>query len=123
MHRGRHTWREGSPFRPWLFGIALNAMRDAERRAGRRVHTVALSPDSRAQRASAHTAPGRPELRMTLEEAVYALPDTLREAFLLGAVLGFDHREVANQLGITPANARARISRARAKLRALLRTQ
>ncbi len=121
VHRGRRTWREGHPFRPWLFGIALNAMRDADRRSGRRVRTVALSPDSGAQRSSARTGPGRPELRMTLEDAVHALPDTLREAFLLGAVLGFDHREVARQLGITPANARARISRARAKLRALLR--
>lgn len=120
VHRGRHTWRGGRPFRPWLFGIALNAMRDADRRSGRRIRTVELSPDSHAQRSSARVGPGRPALRMTLEDAVDALPDTLREAFLLGAVLGFDHREVAARLDITPANARARISRARAKLRTML---
>jgi len=120
VHRGRKTWRSGRPFRPWLFGIALNAMRDSDRRSGRRVRTVELGPETHAERASARVAPGKHALRMTLEDAIDALPDTLREAFMLGAVLGFDHREVAEQLDITPANARARISRARAKLRIML---
>jgi RNA polymerase sigma-70 factor (ECF subfamily) len=57
---------------------------------------------------------------MDLEQAIGALPENLREAFLLGVVEGFDHREVAGQLEISPDNARARISRARARLRELL---
>ncbi len=55
-----------------------------------------------------------------LERAIAALPDTLRTAFVLGAVQGLDHREVGAALDITPANARARISRARAQLRQTL---
>jgi RNA polymerase sigma-70 factor (ECF subfamily) len=57
---------------------------------------------------------------MDLEAAIGSLPENLREAFLLGAVEGFDHREVAAQLEISPDNARARISRARARLREIL---
>jgi RNA polymerase sigma-70 factor (ECF subfamily) len=57
---------------------------------------------------------------MDIHAAVAQLPDTLREAFLLGAVQGFDHNEVAQALDITPSNARARISRARAQLREAL---
>ena len=51
-------------------------------------------------------------MRMDLEQAIAALPENLREAFLLGVVEGFDHKEVAAQLDIRPDNVRARISRA-----------
>lgn len=113
VYRGRHTFRSDQRFRTWLFSVATNAHRDAIRRSGRRVETVALELD-------APVAPGHHAERLTLEAAIDALPDPLREAFLLGAVHGFDHREVAEQLGISPDNARARISRARAALRAAL---
>ena len=55
--------------------------------------------------------------RLNLERAIADMPETLRDAFLLGVVEGFDHREVAEQLEISTANARARISRGRAWLR------
>lgn len=112
VHRARQTWNADQRFRPWLFGIAANTRRDAARRAGRQVATVELTESP---------APGaRPEVQLTLERAITALPEQLREAFLLGAVHGFDHNEVADQLGISPDNARARISRARATLRKAL---
>jgi len=63
----------------------------------------------------AHNEPT--EARLTLERGLAAMPETLREAFVLGAVEGFDHNEVADTLSISPANARARISRGRAWLR------
>jgi len=116
VYRGRGTWREGQRFRPWLFGIAINTARDAERRARRRIQTVHIDDAPPAvTRSEAHA------LRMTLEHAIDALPPNLKEAFLLGAVLGFDHRELAEQLEISPANARTRISRARAQLRKTLK--
>ena len=62
-------------------------------------------------------APQAHAQRLTLEQAIEALPENLKDAFLLGAVHGMDHREIATQLDISPANARARISRARAFLR------
>lgn len=113
VHRSRHTWREGRPFRPWLYSIAVNASRDHGRRQRRLPDEVELG-----------TGPVTHEhhvTRMNLEAAIGTLPETLRDAFLLGVVEGFDHNEVAAQLDITPANARARISRARAHLRKQLR--
>lgn len=110
VYRGRHTWKPQQAFRPWLFGIAANTRRDAGRKATRTLQTVEID-DRLGQSARRHAE------RMTLEAAIEALPDSLREAFLLGAVHGFDHREVAAQLDISPANARARISRARKALR------
>jgi RNA polymerase sigma-70 factor, ECF subfamily len=113
VHRARHTWAAGRSFRPWLYGIATNAVRDHFRRTARRPIEVELD------RVPAATHPN-PVGALQLERAIGRLPEPLREAFLLGAVEGFDHNEVAHQLGINPDAARARISRARAQLRAFL---
>lgn len=110
VHRGRATFTQGQRFKPWLFSIALNATRDSGRRQSRQVDTIELTLDK--------PAPSRDHTqRMTLEAAIDGLPENLRDAFLLGAVYGLDHNEVAAQLQISPANARARLSRARKLLR------
>jgi RNA polymerase sigma factor (sigma-70 family) len=110
VYRARHTWKRDRPFRPWLFTIAANLSRDAARRAAR-------APEEPIQEGHLQPAHPRPDARLHLEEAIAGMPDTLRDAFLLGLVEGFDHREIAEQLDITPDNARARVSRARAWLR------
>ncbi len=110
VYRARDSWAPDRPFRPWLFGIAANAARDRARRQQRRPQEVEIADWEGATR-------DHPDARLGLEAAIAALPDTLRDAFLLGVVEGFDHREVAGLLDISPDNARARISRARAFLR------
>jgi RNA polymerase sigma factor (sigma-70 family) len=110
VHRARGTWQAGRRFRPWLYSIAANAGRDAARRNQRTPVLAELTADS----AVTHD---RKSTRIDLGRALGELPDTLRDAFLLGAVEGMDHNEVAEALDISPANARARLSRARAWLR------
>lgn len=109
VFRARHTWKPGRNFRSWLFAIAANASRDHVRKQLR-------TPEEADAEILLSVYP-RSDARIHLEEAIAGLPDTLRDAFLLGVVEGFTHTEVAQQLDITPANARARISRARAWLR------
>ncbi len=117
IHRGAHTYRANQRFRPWLFGVAVNTVRDSYRKQGRRIQTTTMVMD--------HAEPQRTQhlTRMTLEAAIDTLPEHLKEAFLLGAVQGFNHREIADQLDISPDNARARISRARVHLRKLLKPE
>ena len=100
--------------KPWLFGIAVNAGKDHARKVRRLPEETELSPSLTAPNSASHS------VRIDLEQAIGQLSDNLREAFLLGAVEGFNHREVAEQLNISPDNARARISRARAQLRTIL---
>ena len=113
MFRARDSWDGSRPVKPWLFGIAANAAIDRKRRQNRRPVAVALEEwDAPTRAHSAST-----DARLTLERGLSAMPDNLREAFVLGAVQGLNHHEVSEALSISPANARARISRGRSWLR------
>ena len=115
LWRSAHTYKRDQPFRPWLYRVSNNLIRDRFRNSQRQVETIELNLES--------TQPARridPISGLDLERAIQELPDTLREAFLLGAVHGLNHKEVANILEISPSNARARVSRARLKIRTLL---
>ncbi|MDP2315406.1 MAG: sigma-70 family RNA polymerase sigma factor [Pseudomonadota bacterium] len=113
VHRARTTWSSGDgTFRSWLYRIATNAVRDGNRRSVRRPEVLGEDHEQSAWEA--------PSDRIALERALADLPENLRDAFLLGTVHGFDHNEIAAALEITPDNARARVSRARARLRELL---
>lgn len=113
VHRARATWRSsGGTFRAWLYRIATNAARDRGRRVARRPEVLGIEWEPTYEE-----APGD---RLALEHALGQVPDTLRDAFMLSAIHGLDHNEIASALDITPENARARISRARAKLRQVL---
>jgi RNA polymerase sigma-70 factor (ECF subfamily) len=112
--RAASTWRPGLAFRPWLYRVAGNAARDRFRSGQREVVTQPLDPERDGRSLAT------PVAAVDLERALARLPDTYRDAFLLGVVEGFDHNEVALVLGISPDNARARIARARLRLRELL---
>ena len=115
VYRARNTWQPSKAFKPWLFQVATNTARDASRRTTRRIEEVSTDRDHENMRSHKLVS------TMDLEAAIEALPDHLREAFLLGPVHGFDHKEIAQLLDITPDNARARISRARSSLRGSLK--
>lgn len=114
VHRARATWssRDGT-FRSWVYRIATNRIRDGARRSARRPEVLGEEPVSPV--VSDHV-----DDRIYLDRLLGQLPEHLREAFLLGAVQGFDHNELAEVLEITPDNARARVSRARSRLRELM---
>lgn len=123
--RSANTYKPGQPVKPWIYRIAANVARDRFRKEKRRVDTTELDEQRGGEtfwRPSESTVRGSadPLSGLDLERAIQELPDTLREAFLLGAVQGLDHNELAQALDITPANARRRVSRARARLREIL---
>ena len=57
---------------------------------------------------------------IALEQALAALPDTLRAVIVLKEVEGYSHQEIGEFLEITPGASAARLCRARASLRAAL---
>ncbi len=60
------------------------------------------------------------ELRQQMAQAVEALPDTLRVAFVLRDLEGLSTEEAAEALDITPGAVKVRLHRARLALRAAL---
>lgn len=101
----------------WLDAIARNVAIDLARQRARRPEAV-LDEDTAGEQAGVDAAV---EIRVFLDGAlgaVRSLPDTLRDPLLLSVVDGLSSEEVATRLGIDPAAARQRISRARKALKA-----
>lgn len=104
----------------WLDAIARNAAIDLARQRARRAD-AALDEETPGQRSVA----GEVEIRVILDgalAALHALPESLREPLLLTVVDGLSTGEVAERLGIEPAAARQRISRARKAMNACRRS-
>ncbi len=54
-----------------------------------------------------------PDLHMDLETAIASLPEGARIAFVLHEIEGYQHSEIATQLGIAEGTVRAQLHRAR----------
>lgn len=110
LPRALTTYAEQGTFAGWLKRVTARA---AIARSHRRRTTDALHTDVQAP----STDVG---LRIDLEAAIAALPDTLRTPFVLRAIDGFAHDEIAVLLNISTANAMQRFSRACRQLRTTL---
>jgi len=99
----------------YLYMIATNLVRDHWRRAGR---------ERRALRAVSAGAEGDPVLHpaqdVDVRALIAALPDRLRQPFLLYHYAGFPVRDVASMLGRPEGTIKADLHHARTRLRAAL---
>ena len=102
---------EESDLAAWIFTIARNQFRSAQRRAAR----VRL-PESAPPVFVAHDDPAAHDV----EQALGALPEGHREILLLVGIEGLDVGQAAKILGLRADAARQRLARARAALSDLL---
>ena len=111
-------FRGDAAFSTWLHSIAvsvaLNGLRKVDRHRKR----------ERSLEDAAHVAPnpGRlePDAVERLREAVDELPEMYRTVFLMHDLEGYSHGEIAEALGVAEGTSKARLFRARAKLRETL---
>lgn len=111
-------FRGDAAFSTWLHSIAvsvsLNGLRKVDRHRKR----------ERSLEDAAHVTPDRRELephaRERLKEAVEGLPEIYRTVFLMHDLEGYGHREIGETLGVAEGTSKARLFRAREKLRAAL---
>ena len=92
--------------------VALNRLRSRARARER-----SLDPGLHAP-----PVPGALHDALALEQAIAALPDTLRAVFVLREIAGLPHAEVARLLEITPGASEVRLHRAIRALRLSLGT-
>jgi RNA polymerase sigma-70 factor (ECF subfamily) len=100
----------------WLHRLAVNAVLDRKRAAGRRPELT--GDDGLAPEAPAPAA--RPDVGIDLERAIAGLPEGARMAFVLHDVEGWRHREIAESTGTAEGTWRAQLHRARKLLREAL---
>ncbi len=113
-------FRGDGAFGGWLHRIATSVILGQLRRR-RRVRRWESSTADVAALAG-HASPRDLDLGRRIERAVDTLDDTHRLVFVMHDMEGFTHEEIAVAMGTPVGTAKARLSRARAKLRGLLLT-
>ena len=104
------SFRGGSAFGTWLYRIAVNESLTSQRKLARPQPYLYL-----VETLSSVAAP-KEVLIDELEKAIARLPDRARHVFVLIAVYGFSHREVARMLGMATGTSKAQFHRARKAL-------
>ncbi len=117
-YQGLGHLRDPSRLRGWLLGIAANALHKRRRRAGALAFEPlgAFEPQARVDPLQLEQSESAGRVRA----AVAGLPPRQREVFELRALVGLDHGEIAERLGIREDNARANYYQAVRRLRAVL---
>jgi RNA polymerase sigma-70 factor, ECF subfamily len=113
-----HTFRGESKFSTWLHRIARNVALTHLRRTRREAARV-TDLENVLHMPATHVA-ADPILRDRLRRALLALPDGFRAVVVMHDIEGRTHEEIGQALDIAVGTSKARLSRARARLRTLL---
>jgi len=131
VYRGAASFRGSAALSTWIYRILVNTCYDVLRRRKRRAEE-ALEPGGpsagassaleahRVAAASAVVASGDHPLRLAIEQSLSLLAPRQRTVFLLSAVEGFSHREIAQVLDVTEGASRTLLFEAKRKLQELL---
>jgi RNA polymerase sigma-70 factor (ECF subfamily) len=118
-HRKLASFKGDAALGTWLYRLAVNHcldfVRSRQARMGKLTDT--LDVETAAQPVARRETP---IARIDLERALERLPEGCREAFVLHDIEGYDHREVAEMLGIAEGTSKSQVFKARMKLRGLL---
>ncbi|TDR20483.1 RNA polymerase sigma-70 factor (ECF subfamily) [Marinicella litoralis] len=116
IHKSAHSYQANRPLSPWIFTIAINTIRNFQRKvqpailsleAAAVIEDEAPSPDSTAQ---------LDETIDWLEQAVIQLPPAQAEAFTLSIIKGMKIKQVSEILGLPLNTIKTQLRRARQTL-------
>lgn len=119
-HRKMALYKGESSLGTWLFRLGTNQCLDYLRSKRARLAMLTETIDEEPGAAGAAGAILGVVERMDLERALALLPGGARAVFVLHDVEGCEHREVAQQLGISEGTSKSQLHKARMRLRALL---
>src|SRR6478672_10641837 len=113
--RRLETFRGDCAFSSWLHRMAVNTMLENARGDRRRsARVLPMEDPTRVETTARSTGI---ELKMDMEDAIASLPKGARLAFVLHDVEGYQHQEIAEQLGVSVGTIKAQLHRARRLLR------
>ncbi|MGA9851349.1 MAG: RNA polymerase sigma factor [Gammaproteobacteria bacterium] len=113
-------FRGESSFGTWLTRIAINVA--LQRLKLERRHLRLVQPGSEELMDSLPAPDETPEAGMDMEKLIAALPPAARAVFVLHAIEGYSHEEIAGMTGIATGTCKAHVHRARHLLQARLQT-
>jgi RNA polymerase sigma-70 factor (ECF subfamily) len=121
-HRKLAGFRGESTLGTWLYRLTMNQCLDYLRGRQAKMSRATGSLDDEGAMEPVAPAPSVPAAisRMDLARAIDLLPAGSKAAFLLHDVEGFEHREIAEILGVSEGTSKSQVHKARMKLRALL---
>ena len=121
-HRKLAGFRGESTLGTWLYRLTMNHCLDHLRGRQAKMSRATDSLDDEDASEPVARAPIVPTAisRMDLERAIDTLPEGCKAAFLLHDVEGFEHREIAEILGVSEGTSKSQVHKARMKLRVIL---
>lgn len=113
--RSRHTYRPGSPFKPWIYQVARNARTDHFRRP-----VEVQFQDDMAEPIDPKDEVSDRAQNDLLRRALLQLPEEKREVLLLSRFQGMKYSEIAELLGCEVTTIKTRVFRAIQELRQII---
>jgi RNA polymerase sigma-70 factor (ECF subfamily) len=119
------SFRGDSAFTTWLHRMTVNQVLMHFRKRSVKLEQTTEEGDTPVQ---VVVGTGNPMTmpvvdRIALDKAISQLPPGYRTVFLLHDVEGYEHEEIARQLGCSVGTSKSQLHKARMKLRVLLRQQ
>lgn len=108
--RGLRNFRGDSAFSSWLHRLTVNAMLERARSDKRRTARVLFMDQPGTEMSIVEE---RPDAKIDLESAIASLPEGARIVFVLHEIEGYQHGEIAEQLGVAEGTVKAQMHRAR----------
>lgn len=128
IYRNLHRFRGQSSFYTWLYRITINVFFDHNKKRKRadvrlaRLQTALIDVSNHAPDPNdPFRATYESLTRETFNEAIAALPEPFRDVVAMREVDDLSYEEIAIQTGISIGTVRSRLSRARARLKDVLR--
>ncbi|GAC1464158.1 MAG: hypothetical protein PVSMB8_16790 [Vulcanimicrobiaceae bacterium] len=128
VYRNLHRFRGQSSFYTWLYRITVNVFFDhnkKRKRADVRLQRLQSAMIDLSNERPDHDDPFRATFERltsdTFTRAIAALPEPFRDVVAMREVDDLSYEEIALQTGISIGTVRSRLSRARARLKELLR--
>jgi RNA polymerase sigma-70 factor (ECF subfamily) len=117
-YRKLDQFRADSAFSTWVHSIAISVTLNGLRSSAR--HRARERPLDEAHEVASPAREAEPGVWGRIEAAVDGLPDIYRTVFVMHDLEGYSHGEIAASLGVAEGTSKARLFRARSKLRDVL---
>lgn len=122
--RNIHSYKGEAAFGAWLKRIVVNKAINHIRKKRLELSSVEVSDVDMPEEPAGHENDAETMLSVQrIKKAIPLLPDGFRLVLSLYLLEGYDHREIAEILGITESTSKSQFNRAKNRLREILKSE